>query len=166
MQILKATIDDCATIRRIASTTWADTYREILSPEQSEYMLDMMYSDHSLAQQMENGHHFVLAIDEQSGEYRGLVSYEFGYHGENKVKIHKLYVLPESHGSGLGKLLVDYVAEQALAHGCNTITLNMNRFNHSHGFYTHMGFVIAGEEDIDIGNGYLMEDYIFEKTIG
>jgi ribosomal protein S18 acetylase RimI-like enzyme len=38
--------------------------------------------------------------------------------------------------------------------------LNVNRNNKALGFYQKFGFVILREEDIDIGNGYFMNDYI------
>ena len=33
-------------------------------------------------------------------------------------------------------------------------------------FYEKLGFTVIKEEDIDIGNGYLMNDYVMEKKIG
>ncbi len=165
MQIVEARSQDLQLIRNIATIAWAETYKEILSPAQSEYMLDMMYSDDSLNKQFLNEQKFVLIRDTDTLEYYGFSSFEYNYKGSNKTKIHKLYVLPSNHGSGFGKTLIEYVASAARQHGDTSITLNMNRFNHSYGFYTRMGFSIVGEEDIDIGNGYLMEDYIFEKEI-
>ncbi|NDW09378.1 GNAT family N-acetyltransferase [Dysgonomonas sp. 520] len=152
-------------IQDIANKTWHITYGNILTKEQSEYMLDMMYSDKSLLEQMQNGQHFFLAKSPYTGNIMGFVSYEFNYKGQNKTKLHKLYVLPESQGSGLGKILINAVVEKAREHNSSAVSLNMNRNNKALDFYKRMGFEIAGEEDINIGNGYLMEDYIFEKVI-
>lgn len=165
MQIIEASTEDLQLIRNIATTAWEKTYKEILSPAQSEYMLDMMYSDEALNKQFQNKQKFVLLRDDNTHECFGFVSFEYNYKDSKKTKIHKLYVLPSNHRSGFGKSLIEYVASTACQHGDVSITLNMNRFNRSHGFYTKMGFSIVGEEDINIGNGYLMEDYIFEKKI-
>lgn len=165
MHIEKAGIKDIPLIRNIATTAWTKTYGEILSSEQSMYMLDMMYSDESLSDQMQNGQYFILIRNSTAQEYNGFASIEYHYKGTNKTKIHKLYVLPNKQGGGFGKTLLEYISSLAKKQGDKYITLNMNRFNRSHGFYTKMGFSISGEEDIDIGNGYLMEDYIFEKEI-
>lgn len=165
MEIIKATVGDKEIIRQIATATWQTTYDEILSSAQSEYMLDMMYSDESLANQMQSGHQFVLIKDNKTEEVVGFTSYELNYENRNKTKIHKLYVLPGKHGLGIGNDLVEYVYSQAKTHDNSAVVLNMNRFNKSAKFYIRLGFTIVGEEDIDIGSGYLMEDYIFEKMI-
>lgn len=165
MQIIKAGSGDLKTIRHIATTAWGNTYKEILSPAQSGYMLNMMYSDESLLAQIKNGHQFILISTDLISDYVGFVSFEFDYQGSNKTKIHKLYVLPDYQGTGLGRLLIEHVLSVSVHCGNTSLSLNMNRYNQSFGFYQRLGFFITGEEDIDIGNGYLMEDYILEKEI-
>ena len=44
IEIVKATGDDLQTIHDMAQVVFRHTYRDILSPEQMEYMMDMMYS--------------------------------------------------------------------------------------------------------------------------
>ena len=45
------------------------------------------------------------------------------------------------------------------------LTLNVNRFNKAIDFYLKNGFKIIKEENIEIGNGFLMEDYVMEKIL-
>jgi len=78
------------------------------------------------------------------------------------AKKHKLYVLPECQGAGLGKKLIGVVAATALVDGNTRITLNVKRDNPAINFYKKMGFVITANEDIDIGEGYQLQDYIME----
>ena len=47
----------------------------------------------------------------------------------------------------------------------DVLFLNVNRFNKAQYFYKKLGFEVAYEEDIEIGNGYLMEDFVMEKKI-
>ena len=64
-EIRKATMEDVPVIRDMASVVFPDTYREILSPEQIDYMMDWMYSEASLRKQMmEEGHIYYLAYHE------------------------------------------------------------------------------------------------------
>ena len=42
--IRKATTDDCGLINQMAGEVFPATYKEILSPEQLDYMMDWMYS--------------------------------------------------------------------------------------------------------------------------
>jgi ribosomal protein S18 acetylase RimI-like enzyme len=79
--------------------------------------------------------------------------------------LHKIYLLPQSQGKGAGKLLMETVEKRAVANGSKVISLNVNRFNKAQIFYRKHGFEIVGEEDIDIGRGYLMEDFKMEKKI-
>jgi len=156
--------DNYKAIQDIAGKTWPVTYGAILSSEQIQYMFSMMYDLEALKNQAETkNHHFIIAGED--GNFLGFASYEFDYLGEPKTKIHKIYILPETQGSGIGKKLLYYIAEKAKATGQEFLSLNVNRFNEAVHFYNKMGFEKVGEEDINIGNGYLMEDFIMEKKL-
>lgn len=163
MEIRKAGLDDFKTINDLALKTWYDTYTTILSPEQLEYMLKEMYSLEAFTTQIEVKGHLFLLLSEDD-KYLGFASYEPNY-TEGTTKLHKLYVLPETQGKGAGRLLISTIEDLAKSNGNNKISLNVNRYNDAVQFYLKNGFVKAGEEDINIGNGYLMEDYIMEKGL-
>lgn len=161
--IAEAAAADFETIREIAHQTWPAAYGKILSQEQLDYMLDKFYSDEALHYNLSKGHLFLLIKD--NGTAQGFASYEHHYLNENCTRLHKIYLLPETHGKGLGKLLLERVISLAKENHSGTISLNVNRFNKAAIFYKKMGFEIIGEEDLEIGNGYLMEDYKMEKKI-
>jgi GNAT superfamily N-acetyltransferase len=152
------------TIRSIALRTWPVTFAGILSGEQIEYMLAWLYSEASLHGQLHaQGHTFLLA---QVGDaYAGFASCEPNYKDMGKTKLHKLYVLPEAQGHGVGRALVDAVTEIAVRHGNGALLLNVNRRNVAIRFYGRFGFEVIAEENIPIGNGFFIEDYVMEKTI-
>lgn len=154
-------IEDIEKIRMIAEKVWPETYYNILSQDQISYMMNWMYSSDSLEDQMKQGHHFFMA--KAHDENLGFISCE------NKsnayVKIHKLYVLQDKQHHGVGKLLIQRVIQFAKEHQVLKLRLNVNRFNKAQGFYERMGFKIIGEENIEIGNDFLMEDFVMEKTI-
>lgn len=150
----------------IAVKTWSDTYKNILPEKQMDYMIEMMYNPVALDEQMNKlKHHFCLIKKKDASHWQGFVSYEYNYKAGRSAKVHKLYVLPECHGLGFGRVLINKVCEDAKENGNNSVRLNMNRNNATIGFYKHLGFSIVGEENIDIGNNYLMEDYVFEKEL-
>ncbi len=68
-------------------------------------------------------------------------------------------------GKGVGKLLLQEVTDRAQQLGQDTLLLNVNRFNVAIDFYKRQGFYVIAEEDIDIGNGYFMNDYLMEKKL-
>ncbi len=164
--ITQATKADFPIIQNIAHQTWPSTFADILSPTQISYMLDMMYSLEALKEQVNDKKHvFLLAKDEGSGEYLGFISYELTCKSQPITKIHKIYLLPASQGKGVGRLLIDTVADVAIRTDNNRLGLNVNRYNKAIQFYERMGFSIVGQEDIDIGDGFLMEDFIMEKSL-
>ena len=164
MQIVEATTDHIYNIQVLSNVIWPATFSNILSQEQISYMLDMMYSTSSLEKQFnELNHHYLLA--EEDGEYLGYLSYELNYKGTPITKIHKIYVLPSIQGKGVGRLFIDAVSKLAQKNNNTLLSLNVNRYNKAIDFYKRMGFDFFTSENIDIGNGFLMEDYVMNKDL-
>lgn len=160
--IVKAEISDFKIIREIALKTWPIAYGKILSEAQMEYMLELLYSEKALQENvLTQNHHYLLA--KENTIPIGFASYQNNYNQKNATKIHKLYVLPTIQNKGIGKKLVDAIEKLAIENQSESLCLNVNRFNIALGFYQKMGFFISREEDIAIGQGYLMEDYVLEK---
>ncbi len=164
MEIISAKEDHFAIIQNIARTTWPVTFGSILSAKQIDYMLEMMYSTEALTEQVNKKKHVFLLVKEQE-EYLGYISYELNYRGLSKTKIHKIYLLPSAQGKGAGKFLIQHVSAIAHENKNQTLTLNVNRDNKAVQFYEAQGFLIAGKEDIDIGEGFWMEDFIMDKLL-
>lgn len=164
LTIKTATEADFPTIRQIAYDTWPQTFGQILSEQQIAYMLDLMYGLPSLqAQVQQQGHVFLLASEAENP--LGYISYELNYQQTTATKIHKIYILPQAQGKGVGKALIDAAAAVGLANQNEAILLNVNKYNKAVQFYERIGFEVIGQEDIDIGEGFLMEDFIMKKPI-
>ena len=164
MQIIKVTTkDQLQVVADLAKKIWPVTYATILSKEQLHYMLDRFYNLKALQKQLESGQVFYLAQNENQ-EFVGFVSYEINCK-PNKTKIHKIYVLPETQGTGIGKQLFDLVKTKAQENQQTAIFLNVNKYNNAQNFYQKLGFTITKEEVIDIGNGYVMDDYVMEVLV-
>ncbi|MGV3460989.1 MAG: GNAT family N-acetyltransferase [Flavobacterium sp.] len=163
IEVIKADSTDFETINGLAKRTWGPTYKSILSEPQLEYMFDMMYSEAAYNEQIAiKNHHFLLVKDGK--EFLGFASYELNYRYET-TKVHKIYIVPEAQGKGAGKILMNRIIMLAKQHQNDKLILNVNRYNTAVNFYEGIGFVKLGEEDIDIGNGYLMEDYIMQLAL-
>ena len=70
--------------------------------------------------------------------------------------------MPEQQGKGTGKILLEYVINSVKEMGATSLELNVNRFNKARYFYEKQGFVVTGEQDIDIGGSFFMNDYLME----
>lgn len=162
--ITRATANDYKTIQEIAYKTWPETYGAILSKVQLDYMLDAFYSEGALRDNVETkGHHFLLA--KENDVVLGFAAYEHNYQDNNRTRIHKIYILPQTQGKGIGKTLIEYIEKIAVENRSAALSLNVNRFNKALSFYQKIGFEIISEENIEIGHGYLMEDYVMEKPL-
>ncbi len=160
--IRKASLNDIPTIQQITYVTWPVAYKNILSKEQLQYMLQLIYSTNALTQQFNKGDLFYIA--ELHNKPVGFASFGF-YEKPDVYKLHKLYVLPETQGTGTGKALLQMVLNEIKLFNAASLTLNVNRRNKAIEFYKKSGFSIIKEEDIDIGNGYFMNDYVMEKKL-
>jgi diamine N-acetyltransferase len=164
LTIAQATEAHFSTIQHIAHATWPNTFGSILSEAQIVYMLDMMYSTEALQHQVQAlGHVFLLASEPH--QTLGYISYELHYKNTPQTKIHKIYLLPQAQGKGVGKALIEAVVAAAQAHQNHALLLNVNKYNKAVGFYERLGFETIDQENIDIGNGFLMEDFVMKKTL-
>lgn len=165
MKIITASEEHIPVIRQIARNTWNDAYSSILTEEQSEYMLDWMYSNDSLKDQIKNKNHVFLLVKGSYDEYVGFASYELNYQDKPITKIHKIYILPEYQHQGVGNALVSRIAEIAESNSNKALQLNVNKHNKALEFYKSLGFDVIASECIDIGKGFIMDDYILEKKL-
>lgn len=165
MNLIKANSEHIPIIIALTKKIWPVAYGKILSKAQLDYMIDKFYNETALCELMLKGHVFYLAQnDNNEYEYVGFLSYEINSE-PNKTKIHKIYVLPEIQGTGLGRQFFELVKEKALENNQNAIFLNVNKYNNAIHFYNKLGFSKVKDEVIDIGNGYVMDDYVMEIVI-
>jgi len=152
IHIEKNTDDNFAAIRAIAKEVWPVAYGAILSEAQLDYMMDMMYSIPALQLQAgDKKHRFILAKEED--RILGFAAFEFNYAKKPKTKIHKIYILTTAQGKGIGKQLIDFIANEAKQRHQKGLILNVNKNNKAIRFYESIGFSISFEEVNDIGNG-------------
>jgi GNAT superfamily N-acetyltransferase len=161
--IRQAKATDFGIIREIAYQTWPVAYGTILSKVQLRFMLDKFYSlEYLYLNTQQNQLFFIISENEIP---LGFVGMEHHFDKKPITKIHKIYVLPDKQGNGIGKSAIDFVVNSALENHSNKVILNVNRFNKAVQFYQKMDFKIIQQIDIEIGNGYLMEDFIMELSL-
>jgi diamine N-acetyltransferase len=164
MEIKKASAEDIPIIQKLAEEIWPVAYGEIITKEQLRYMLDLIYNKKSLNTQMQHGHQFIFAIENEIEI--GFASYsQKNIDTANVFRLHKIYVLPNHPVKRKGSFLLDNVITNCKKNGANTLELNVNKYNSAIQFYKKKGFTIIKEEIIDIGNGYFMDDFVMQKLL-
>jgi len=145
-------------LRQLAHRIWHAHYPIIISPAQIDYMLERMFATEVLREDLAKG-----------------VQWEFAWHEERRagflscvpepearrIKLSKLYLLPELHGRGLGQEMLDRVKAHARKIEARQIHLTVNKRNErAIRAYQKAGFQITGETVADIGGGYVMDDFL------
>lgn len=159
-----ANTEDIDLIHQLGKAAFYPTYLPFISEAQVDYMFHKMYDADALLQQMnKRGDLFLIAYDNETE--LGFASLQINYEGNQTSKLHKLYVLPDIQTKGIGKSLLHKAEEIARNAGEENLLLNVNRYNKAVDFYKHMGYTIHRIDDIDIGNGFFMNDYEMIKSI-
>jgi ribosomal protein S18 acetylase RimI-like enzyme len=122
-------------------------------------MMSLMYSEEALKKQMKEKHEFIIVSD--GLEPVGFASFSLLETGI--YKLHKIYVMPQNQGKGTGRFVINEIIKAIIRKGGKGLQLNVNRNNKAKDFYEKLGFTLIKEEDIDIGEGYFMNDYVMEK---
>jgi len=159
-----ATKSNIPILQQLAHTIWYHHYPGIISIEQIEYMLSIMYSESQISKEIDSRHKWILILDDI--QPIGFIALYFEA-DEKKLKMNKLYILPSYHGKGIGQLSLNYTIEEARLIQAKQLYLTVNKQNtKAIKAYIKAGFKIDREVIADIGNGYVMDDYIMSKEIG
>lgn len=161
LSIRNASMADIPLIRELTFKVWPQTYSAIITKEQIDFMLEMMYSEASLTDQMNNGNQFIIIND--TNEPVGFAAYQ--EIEPSLFKLHKIYILATQQGKGTGKFLINHIIHIMKQLGAVSLQLQVNRDNKARFFYEKNGFTIIQEADFDIGNGFFMNDYVMEKKM-
>lgn len=148
----------------LADKVWHEYFPCILSEGQIDFMVEKFQSEKALTEQIRNeGYQYFFL--EGNGIYMGYT----GVHveeAERKLFLSKLYLMKSARGKGYASQVFEFLQGLAAACGCRSIYLTVNRHNdHTIEVYKKWGFQIVKEQDADIGNGYVMDDYVMEYTL-
>ena len=156
----EASENDIPLIRTLAEKSWKSSYQEILSTEQIDYMLQNMYSAEEILCHLKNPnyHYFII---EDNAVPAGFIGFENHYE-DKTTKLHRIYLLQHFKGKGLGKAALQFLKEKVSEASDNRIILNVNKNNAAQKVYESQGFTVFEEGIFDIGNGYVMDDYLME----
>jgi diamine N-acetyltransferase len=156
----KASVADVSLIQELAHTIWYSHYPGIITNEQIAYMLTEMYSGIVIEKEIINGYNWTIIFDNE--QPIGFI--EFHVEKEsNSVKLSKLYILVNQHGKGIGQMAIDYVKDFSRMEGVGDLYLTVNKENiKALKAYETAGFKKDKEAIFNIGNGFVMDDYIMK----
>jgi ribosomal protein S18 acetylase RimI-like enzyme len=160
IDIKPITLPDIPAIALLAREIWQATYSKIISREQIDYMLEARYDHDRLRNDLANPEKWLdqVFIDERR------VGFACCELCEGEYKLDKLYIHPDAQRQGIGGALIARVFARARKLGYPGVILAVNKHNkkaikayRKHGFFTRESV------KTDIGQGFIMDDYIMEK---
>ncbi len=155
---------DYAAVKEMARSIWPEVYRKIISMEQITYMIERMYAPKTIASEVRNSgiqYHWIL----KNGGRIGFLAYGPLQKGE-ACTLHKLYLLPRNHGTGIGSFALIQLIQKMKALGVSELNLRVNRHNKDAiRCYERNGFRKTGEDCLDIGGGHVMDDFLMSHSL-
>lgn len=145
----------------MAETIWTEHYTPIIGTEQVKYMIDKFQSPLAVQAQLEAGYryYFLSAADEYVG-YAAVKA------EESKMFLSKIYVDKAYRQRGYASQALRSIVEMCEQEDLPSLYLTVNKYNSiSIAAYKRLGFTIVDEVVADIGNGFVMDDYIMEKSL-
>jgi GNAT superfamily N-acetyltransferase len=151
---------DIDSVCRLARTIWQSTYPALISQAQIDFMLAERYAPATLQAQFDDPLHawrVAWVADEVAGFAHAMMD-------GASCKLDKLYVRPDSQRKGMGNALLQAIQDWARQHAARRLWLQVNRGNTpAIAAYQKYGFRIVESHVFDIGNGFVMDDYVMEQ---
>lgn len=160
IEIVKAkTKLDYEQISKLAFEIWTEHYTPIIGVASVNYMLNKFQTATAIENQILEGTSYYKLLF--NSKLSGYLSF---YKKDPLLFLSKIYVQSSLRGKGMGKKAMAFVEEKAKEFNCKGISLTVNRENlNSINVYKKMGFVNTGTNIADIGEGFVMDDYLMEK---
>lgn len=164
IRLVPVAASEALAVREMAELIWPASYRDIITPEQIRYMLDRMYALPLLVEQINSPEQRFFWIESENLR-RGFLAVE-SHASDDSAQLQKLYLLTEQQGKGYGRAAWQALEELLRSEGRSRVTLRVNRHNtKALRSYRKWGLTIQTTDCHDIGGGFVMDDYILQKTL-
>lgn len=163
--IVPAQIEDAEAIAAMGWDIWQRYYfPQVLSMDAIAYLGRRTCSPAIVREELTRG--VIYEWIERSGIRLGFLAWHH-LPGQDRMRLNKLYVLPEYHHRGIGALALTHVKAVAAQRGVREIYLYVFKKNRQAiRAYLKAGFTIAWEEITDAGQGYCYDDYVMTCHLG
>lgn len=155
------TLEDVQLVVQLAKEIWTEHYTSIIGAQQVHYMLTNLQSEEAILNDLKQGK--IYNLIESNQLLTGYIGYELMH---NELFLSKLYLKEDERGKGTGYFLINQLKAIAQKDKKHAIVLTVNKNNHaSIAAYKKFGFILLKEQLVDIGDGYVMDDYVFRYPL-
>jgi ribosomal protein S18 acetylase RimI-like enzyme len=158
--------EQVATVAALAREIWYEYYVPLIGQAQVDYMVAKFQNAPAMQAQIEQGYeYFLVQQQDASGKW-----FDIGYCAVQEqpgslMFLSKFYLHHAVRGSGTGRRCMEFIEELARRRGLSSLWLTVNKGNPAVQAYQRLGFRIASELVMDIGGGFVMDDYRMEKAL-
>jgi len=146
----------------LASEIWHEHYTGIIGIEQVRYMLARFQSVEAITAQIDSSELIYYNIY-HAGDPVGYLAVQLR---PEELFLSKLYIKKLARSRGLGRRAVGFIKNIASENCLKRIALTINKHNkNSLTAYEQLGFAKYGDTVTDIGEGYVMDDYLLEYSL-
>lgn len=156
---------DVAAVADLARRIWNAHYPDIITQAQIDYMLGQRYNAERLIAELATpAIRWELAfLEDRLAGFSSTIHLVEG--GRNELKLDKLYVDPELQRQGIGGALIASARARGRALGAGALVLAVNKHNdQAIAAYRKHGFVVRESVRVDIGQGFVMDDFIMQRS--
>ncbi|BAO56376.1 protease synthase and sporulation negative regulatory protein pai 1 [Nonlabens marinus S1-08] len=153
LRLLPIGIDEQERLRRMMHLIYKPIYRHLWKDDGEAYVESQYNKDQVLTElSLPNARYYFV---EYKSEVVGMLRFLFDCPYEkspnlNTTKLHRIYLDPATHGSGIGSQLIDYVFEQAIKNNQKSVWLEcMDTQEPAIRFYKKKGFYIERPFTLD-----------------
>ena len=148
-------------LAEFAAPIWHEHYTSIIGKKQVEYMLEKFQSENAIKEQIAEQYQYYQVTNGNP-----LIGYfSIQLRDNSSLFISKFYLAKSARGCGAGRKMLTFIEDLAKEHKCKTIDLTVNKYNSAYEVYLKLGFSKIGEAEFDIGQGYIMDDYLMSKPV-
>lgn len=158
--------DQLNIIGSLAHDIWHRYYPSIISKAQIDYMLRERYTLEALRERCaRRGTTLLIAwLGPLAIGYAMISTPEDAL---DEVTIDAFYLHPDHHRRGVGRLFMEQVVDHLRHTSRGTVVLNVNRRNITAiNFYFRQGFIIRSAVDVELGGGYIGDDFVMARALG
>ncbi|MDX2503120.1 MAG: GNAT family N-acetyltransferase [Gammaproteobacteria bacterium] len=153
--------DQIEIIERLACEIWNEYFTPIIGKDQVDYMLKKFQSKRVISEQIKQGYlYFLIKNNSAPIGYLGILP------KDNQLLLSKFYITLAERNKGYGRKAIEFLEKLAIEKKANKITLTVNKNNSDTiKAYKKLGFTSIRAVVKDIGNHFVMDDYIMEKEL-
>ncbi len=160
-KVIEKDFPDLATL---AKRLWHCAFDNLIGKAQADYMIEKFQSETAFFRQTQSegyAYYFIKHENKNVG-YTAIANRK----GEGRLFLSKLYLAPEVQGMGIAVKTLNFILEKTKELKKRAVYLTVNKGNaRAIAVYEKFGFNRIDAVVTDIGNGFVMDDYIYQYDI-